>query len=108
MLNEIDYFKIRNDLLKIQYSKKVDDILEYARHYGALGYSSITAQRLIEAGEDVSHIERHLVQLDSLQQFEGFKTQLIINDFSNIPRGNCLLSEVSEVEIVVDSRISST
>jgi hypothetical protein len=103
MLNEIDYYKIRHDLLKIQYSKKVDDILEYARHYGALGYSSITAQRLIEAGEDVSHIERHLVQLDSLQQFEGFKTQLIINDFSNIPRGNCLLSEVSEVEIVVDS-----
>lgn len=57
MLNEIDYYKIRHDLLKIQYSKKVEDVLEYARHYGALGYSSITAQRLIEAGEDISHMK---------------------------------------------------
>jgi hypothetical protein len=102
MLKNINYELLQTELFKIQYSNSTEDILEYARHYGVFGYSSIVLDRLIATNQDQSHIEKHLVALDSLESFDDFRSDLIGNNFTNIPRGNCKLDEVDELEVVFD------
>jgi hypothetical protein len=99
----IDYDELRKHLFNIQYSNDVSDKLVYAKHYGHFGYNSICSQYLIDAGADREHINKHLVQIDSLSSSDTFHSDLITNNFTNIPRGNCDLDKVDEVEVVFDN-----
>ena len=100
MLKEIDYDVLEKELDKIKNSEKIDDMIETAYHYGYFGFNSITAEKLIKANVPQQHIEKHLVQLDSIHNHETNQGELIVNDYSNIKRGNYNYTQVDELEIV--------
>lgn len=102
MLKDIDYIGITEDLFSIQNSDIPEDNIEYARHYGAFGFNSIAVDRLSSAGIDHRQYGDQLAHLDSMYCFSWYTTQLINNIFTNIPRGNCELGNVDEVEVVFE------
>ena len=100
MLKEIDYDIFLKELNQIKNSEKMDDMIETAYHYGHFGFNSITAEKLIKAKVPQQHIEKHLVQLDSIHNHETDQGELIVNDYSNIKRGNYNYTHIDELEIV--------
>jgi hypothetical protein len=100
MLKEIDYDILLDELNIIKNSEKKSDLIETAYHYGHFGFNSITADKLIKANVDIKHIEKHLVQLDSIYSHSyDNNNNLILNDYSNVVRGNYNYQEIDELEI---------
>jgi hypothetical protein len=100
MLKQIDYNVFKKELDEVQNSSEKNNMIETAYHYGHFGFNSIAAQKLINVQADNSHIEKHLVQLDSINSQSTENINLVINDYSNIIRGNYNFKNIDELEIV--------
>ncbi len=100
MLEKINYDDFIFELDKIKNSTEKSHMIETAYHYGHFGFNSITAEKLIKSNFDMIHIEKHLVQLDSLYSHSTENYKVAFNDYSNILRFNYDYTEIDELQIV--------
>ncbi len=103
MLKELDYEFLLSELNSIKNSKNNDYLLECAYHYGHFGFNAYAIKYLEEAQYQEENAKlKHKVHLDSLYSIQEENSNLSVNDFSNIKRGNCNFLECEEFEIVFD------
>jgi hypothetical protein len=100
MIKQIDYDIFSTELDNIKNSDEIDDMIETAYHYGHFGFNSITSEKLIKANVPQDKIEKHLVQLDSINYHSNILDKLMMNDYSSIERGNFKFTNIDELEIV--------
>jgi hypothetical protein len=97
MIKTIDYRIFDKELNQIRNSNNKQDLLECAYHYGHFGFNAYALKYLKAANHtDQQAFDQHLCQLDSLQQ----NSDLALNDFTKIKRGNCNFLTTAEYELV--------
>jgi len=102
LLTNIKYLDIFEGMNSIYNSENKEHQKILAYHYGMLGFNAVSAEKMIKCEMNEMHINRHLVHLDSLYYENSWISEVIMNDFSNIPRGNCDLTRTEEFEIIFD------